>query len=179
MKNKELINKAKRLADSQKELRADKRYHKVLGFFVAKKLLVATNINPQPSIKLDIRDVLWVAENIEPRVLEVLPAAILHFPKTFLHLDQLPKELSDTIESIKKGKKDGQDFQGIAYSKMLHWAKKQLEDGRVKPIGKKKITKTYRFSPKVAESLKALSKKQGKSETSILEDLIRRQQAYT
>ena len=58
---------------------------KVLGFLKAKGLLIAPDITPMPSIKLDAQEVYEFALKYEPRVLEVFPAALIHFPSTFLH----------------------------------------------------------------------------------------------
>ena len=126
MDKRALHNKAKELAQDHTKLREDQRFKKVLGFFVAKGLLFTKAVEPQPTVKLDVADVLWVGEHIEPRVFEVLPAALLHFPKTFLHQEKLSDEFVGIIERIKKDVKEGPDFQGISYLKMRHWARKRL-----------------------------------------------------
>ena len=76
---------------------------KVLGFLQAKGLLLVQNMKPRHFEKIPVLDALWVAEHIEPRVLEVLPAALLHYPRTFLFPEQLTDELKKSIKKMKKG----------------------------------------------------------------------------
>ena len=74
--------------------------NRILGFLVAKGLLIAPGVKPYPTVKLTIPDVLEAAELDEPRILEVLPAALLSFPKSFLHFEALPEELQVIIQHI-------------------------------------------------------------------------------
>ena len=98
-----------------KERQRDSRFLKTMGFLVAKNLLKTNreDIQPRARVKLAIKDVLWAGNNVEPRILEVLPAALIHFPKTFKGLDQLPKELSSIVEQIRRQQTDGPDYKGL------------------------------------------------------------------
>lgn len=79
----EIVEKARRSkALGQKRL-SDPRTRKVLGFLVAKRLLFAPGITPLPRVRLSLDDVHYVARYIEPRVNDVLPEALLRFPKSF------------------------------------------------------------------------------------------------
>ena len=73
----------------------------ILGFFVGKGLLTDPNVEARPSVVLDIKHVLKAAEEVEPRILEVLPAALLHFPRSFKNKRALPKEFLSLLEAIK------------------------------------------------------------------------------
>ncbi|MCB0321950.1 MAG: hypothetical protein KDD69_00205 [Bdellovibrionales bacterium] len=148
------------------------KFERVVGFFVAKGLLVAPQITPRPSVKLDVRDVLAAADE-EPRVMEVFPAALIHFPRTFQHQERLPEALGEIVERIRKNLPTGRDYKGISYKKMRHWATKELRDRRTKPVGEKKVMRSYRLSPAAYEKLRAHSEKQGVTETALLEELIR------
>jgi hypothetical protein len=150
--------------------------NRIIGFLVAKGLLIAPGIKPCPSIKLSIPDVLEGAELYEPRILEVLPAALLSFPKSFLHLEALPKEIQTIVQHIKAGKPVGPDYRGIRYKDMRRWANMKLPDGRTKCLSEKKIGKHYRFSPKTVQKLKQLREASPATETEIIENLI--QQAH-
>src|SRR3990167_6121047 len=162
----ELAKKGKAITD-QRIL--DPRSKRVLGFFVSKGLLINEKITPRPNIKLDMHDVIWVAKNLEPRIWEVLPAACIHFPKTFLHLEILPKPIRSVIETIIKQQPLSGSVFGISYQKMKQWAEISMRDKRVKPIGVRKVTKTFRLSPDCIKILKKCSKTFQCTETDFLE----------
>lgn len=144
--------KANELATKRKDL----RFQKTMALLKAKGLL-DTNlaIEPRPSLRLDIRDVLWAGQHVEPRILEVLPAAILHFPKNFIGVENAPKEFLQVLEYIKKNMKKGPDFEGLEYDKMKFWADTKLKDGRTKSTLEKRRPKSFRLHP---DSLQILEK---------------------
>lgn len=146
--------------------------NRIIGFLVAKGLLIAPGIKPYPTVKLSMPDVLEAAELDEPRILEVLPAALLSFPKSFLHLEALPEELQVIIQHIKAGKPIGPDYRGIRYKDMKRWANMRLADGRTKRVSEKRIGKHYRFLPKTVNKLKQLGEASPSTETEIIENLI-------
>lgn len=172
MKTRKMVKKAKELNERTKLRKADPRYRKVLGFLKAKGLLFDETVRPRPNIKLDVIDVLWVAENLEPRVLEVFPAALIHFNKTFFNTQVLPDALNKIIESIRKRSDLDTIYKGIEFKKMKEWANHPLKDKRVKPIRDHKITKTYRLKPKALEALKLKAKAVDLNETEFLERII-------
>lgn len=151
----------------------DPRTHKVLGFFIAKKYLLGTHrFSAFKNVKLSIEDVLWVAQNFEPRVLEVFPAAFLHFPRTFIFSDHMPDQLKLIISKIKRNDPDGPDFKGIRYHNMKRWADLPLSDRRTKPLSQKRLNKTFRLQPNVINAIKKQSNELGVSETQFIERLI-------
>lgn len=172
MDAKTILKLAKEGKTKTDKLLLDPRYKRVLGFFVAKKLLVAEKIKPLPNIKLNIRDVIWVAENLEPRIWEVLPAAIIHFPKTFFNQQYLPENFSSLIESIKRQKDIKEIFKGVSFNRMRYWAEIPLLDQRVKPIGIRKATKTFRLSPLSIQIINQGSKELKITKTEFLEKII-------
>ncbi len=50
----------------------------------------------------------------------------------------------------------------------------QLTDKRTKTETEKRVTKNYRLKPEVVNHLKQLAKRQGATETEVLEELISR-----
>ncbi|MEZ4846859.1 MAG: hypothetical protein R2877_08005 [Bdellovibrionota bacterium] len=138
----------------------------------AKNLLWVRGVKPQHLVKIPAKDALWVAKNIEPRVLEVLPAALLHFPKAFLFKDQLPKEFLEIISDIQKGKPEGNDYNGIAYKDMLRWANIQLKDQRTKKQEDKKTNMTLRLTEKHKTKFKNIAKRKNTTPTKLFEDWI-------
>ena len=150
----------------------DSRTQRVLGFFLAKGLLVGEDIPRRGNTKLDLDDVFWVGDNVEPRVFEVLPAAMIHFPKTFIGRAQAPADLVEVIQAIKAGQKTGPDFRGMRFRTMRKWANRATTDKRTKPLSKIKRNKTLRLSPEALKALEEKSKEAGISQTELVERLL-------
>jgi hypothetical protein len=157
MEKNKLINEFKKRAKLIELNRKDQRFIKVIALFKAKSLLDTTlNIKPKPRNRVKIKDVLWAARNVEPRIIEVLPAAILHFPKNFIEMNQAPELLLRIIKCIEANLDMGPDFEGIEYRKMKYWANVNLRDKRTKPSLKKKLTKVFRLRIEILQKLKEL-----------------------
>lgn len=157
-----------------KKLFDDRRTQKVLGFLIAKGLLLGRHIPNCPNVKIPIEEALWVGNTVEPRVIEVLPAALLHFPKTFIGITKIPQLLKEIIAHIKKHKTEGPNYNGILYRDMKTWAERILPDKRTKPLSEIRINKTYRFNVQVLQKMHKLAKAQKVSITQYLENLINR-----
>lgn len=150
----------------------DVRTQRVLGFLLAKGLLVGQDIPLHGDAKLDIDDVLWVGAHVEPRVLEVLPAALIHFPRTFLGKAQIPEGLKEVIKAIRANHARGPDFRGMCYRNMRKWANRPTADGRTKPLSEIRINKTFRLSPDAISALEKRSRRAGLTMTRFLEGLL-------
>ena len=125
-----------------------------------------------PNKKIAIEDAVWAGMNVEPRILEVLPAAVLRLPRHF-DLDATRHQaLYATVESLKKAEVTGEPLWGVPYEKIRTWVNLSLPDGRVKDFGEKKVTKTFRLKPNVARKLKELAKGLGCTETEALERAV-------
>ncbi len=161
--NRELLQK--KLAKLKKQ-RNNPRFLGVMGFLVHKGLL-RTNKTIVYTDELNIKDALWAAK-VEPRILEVLPAAILHFPKSLKHQEVIPKSLKKVIEQIQQGI----DLLDPKYCTMRRWANIELTDKRTKPTDHKKRQRNYRFTPETIAKLSKLKAISNRSETEILEGLI-------
>jgi hypothetical protein len=83
MTDKEILEKAKKLAAQHRARLQEPRVQRVLGFFAAKNLLIIPWIKPRPRVKLKREDVLYVSKYVEPRVGKVFPEAMARFPKSF------------------------------------------------------------------------------------------------
>ncbi len=139
---------------------------------MAKGLLVGEDVPLHGDAKLDVEDVLWVGAKVEPRVFEVLPAALIHFPRTFIRKAMIPAQLAEVISAIKAGKTSGPDFRGMRYRDMRKWANKATTDGRTKPLSEIRVNKTFRLSPKAVAALERRSKQAGLTKTRFLESLL-------
>ncbi len=154
--------------------RKDPRFTKTIAVLKAKGLL-ETNlpIVPLPRLRLDINDVIWAGKNVEPRIIEVLPAAILHFPKNFVGLNDAPEEIREIIKRIKDGEEDGLDFAGIEYKKMKYWASMILKDKRTRPTNQKRRSKMFRLRPESLMKLNQLvESKRFRNQTEAIEAAI-------
>ena len=154
----------------------DPRTQRVLGFFMAKGLLVGHDIPHKGHVKLDLEEVFWVGDRVEPRVFEVLPAAMVHFPKTFIGKAQAPEGLTHVIRAIQAGDAEGPDFRGMRFRAMRKWANRATRDKRTKPLSKIKRNKTLRLSPEALAALESKAAKAGISQTQFLEHLLTQSQ---
>lgn len=151
----------------------DSRYERVIGFLSGKGLLLSNRVTPSKRSKLDVVEALWVGENLEPRVLEVLPAAVLRFRGQCKRRDALPQELADAIKAIGEDRTPAGGYLGVSFEAMHRWARAPLPDKRTKSISDRKRLKSFRFSPVVLEQLARLAKKEGITETAVLEELVK------
>lgn len=173
MKKDDVLNLIKKKATQDEKHRKDPRFVAAMGFFVAKGFL-KTNINVpmMPNKRLKIKDVMWAANNVEPRILEVLPAAIVRLERHFdLDAKKYP-ELAKVVMQLKKKQAQGDAFNGIPYDKLKVWTELVLKDGRVKPLAEKKILKTYRLKPAVDFEIKKRAKEWNCSESEVLERVL-------
>jgi len=157
MTNNNLLKAFKEKARHLKLNQKDVRFQRTMAFLKAKGLL-DTNLNIKPHLRgrLKLNDVLWAARNVEPRIIEVLPAAMLHFPKNFTGI--APQELKKILVCIQHGDNEGPDFEGLEYKKMKFWANTQLKDKRTKPVQEKRQPKAFRLNPKTLAILNNLVK---------------------
>lgn len=169
-----LIESIKKEAEKDQIKRDDLRFKKALAFLV-KKGFLTTNLNVQNyyQARIRVKDLIWAGKNVEPRILEVLPAAVARLPKSFI-FEKTSEivQLQQVAESLKENQETGYDFLNIPYIKIKQWMNIQLKDRRTKANNTKKILKTFRFSPKTIQKIEILKHKTGLNETALLENLI-------
>lgn len=155
-----------------KFIEGDKAALNVFGFLVAKGLLLAEGVPTKPMAKLNLKDVMRVGLEIEPRVLEVLPAALLHFPRSFTNQKALPEKVRMVVDHIKRGERVGPDLAGIKYSDMRRWANTEMKDNRVVPTDERRVMKSIRLRKSTLTVLKEKAKSAKMTETEMIERLI-------
>lgn len=162
--------KAKRL----RQLRKDRRYVNVIAFLAAKGLLLSNTIeaNYIRGIKIPLKDFLWVAKNIEPRVYEVLPAALIHFPSTITEKEKMKADLESVCKALLGHQSNGPGYMHASYEDIKRWADMPLTDKRVKPVSEKKVARTFRLSQRALEGLARRAHDEGVSQAVILENLL-------
>lgn len=168
-----LLKKIKEKAKTDAKNRRDQRYLETMGFLVAKGFLKTNDHVPlRPNKRLRIVDAIWAGENVEPRILEVLPAAVLRLGKHF-DLDPIKHDkLARVVGQLQKRQSDGDDFCGMPFEKLKVWAEFPLRDKRVKTAGEKKIMKSFRLDRTAVEKLAEIAQSEGSTETEVLEKLL-------
>src|SRR5688572_24526243 len=102
MKKELILKKIKQAARRDRKKRLDPRYIRTMAFLTAKGFLFANRRFPQwPNLRLQIDDAIWAGKNVEPRILEVLPAAVLRLGRRFDFDPNKHKELDKTLEDLK------------------------------------------------------------------------------
>ncbi|MEE4602493.1 MAG: hypothetical protein V2J65_14525 [Desulfobacteraceae bacterium] len=173
MNKEDVIEKINKLAQQDKKRRIDPRYLKVMGFLVAKGFLYTNeNIPRFPNEHINLKDAIWAGRYVEPRILEVLPAAFERFKRHFAGDADTIGNLEQLIARIKDKNDQHLDFYGIPIEKVKPWFFIRLRDGRSKSFDKRKVSKTFRFKPETVTRLKNLKEQSGQSETEIIEKLI-------
>jgi hypothetical protein len=168
-----LLKKIIELAQRDKNRRLDPRYLKIVGFLVAKGFLYNNRKIPlNPNEHMNLEDAIWAGRFVEPRILEVLPAAYERFKKHFSGDADTIENLEQIIDSIRQKDNQKIEFYGIPIEKIKPWFFIRLRDRRSKSLDKRKVSKTYRFKPETVAILKNLKEQTGQSETEILEKLI-------
>ena len=153
-------------------LKNNPRVRSVLSFLIHKGFLISNESFGEAQGVPSIKDFLFVAKNFEPRVYTVIPAFFLHYRNSIKDVEEIPDELKEIIQAIEKGKDIELSFRGIHFREMKSLAEMKLNDKRVKPVGEKKITKTFRLSPKAVAKLEEIALKESKNITSVLEEMI-------
>jgi hypothetical protein len=173
MNREALIREIKKKAKQDQKKRRDPRFLATMGFLVAKGFLKTNREIPLlPNKRIRVDDAIWAGLHVEPRILEILPAAVLRLGKHF-DLDPLVhKELFIVVEQLRRRQEQGEAFCGMPYEKVKVWAEFPLRDRRVKPVTEKKVMKTFRLDPVALERLKAAAESKNSSETEIIEKLL-------
>ena len=168
-----IIQKIKEIAQQDKRRRLDSRYLKVMGFLVAKGFLyINGKIILNPNGHINLKDAIWAGRFVEPRILEVLPAAYERFKRHFSGDAETVEKLEQIIDGIKQKSNHKTEFYGISIEKIRPWFFIRLRDGRSNSLDERKVSKTFRFKPETVDKLKKLKDQTGQSETAILEILI-------
>lgn len=173
MNEKLFIKEIKKLACLDKKRRQDPRYLKIMGFLIAKGFLYSNEKIPlYPNEHVTLKDAIWAGSYVEPRILEVLPAAYARFKNHFSGDTDTIQKIEKVIKGIKEPNDHKIEFYGIPLKKIKPWFFIRLKDGRTKSLNKRKVSKTYRFKPETVDALKNLKDQTGRTETEIIENLI-------
>jgi hypothetical protein len=99
--------------------RRDVRYLTVLGRFVAARLLVTNQAVPRHRKPIWVTDALWAGE-VEPRIIELLPALLIKKPSLFVDPNVLPEDVAKVVKLLRRGKVPEQ-LRGIPGPDLARW----------------------------------------------------------
>ena len=161
----ELQRRAKRRLAQINRGKKDSRFLRVMGRFVEEGLLIvneAQEVKPF-SGRLAIEEVLFAGE-LEPRLLELLPALVVKRPGLFKERSALPEDLESVVADLRRDRVP-EAFRGIPGADLHRWLTRVGRRGKVPAL-----LKSFRFTPEDLRLLEHLAQQLGLSQT----DVIRR-----
>lgn len=158
---KEIQKRAERKRKALERKKRDPRFRAVLGRLVHEGLLKTNTLAPTRA-RATVEDALWAGE-IEPRVLELLPAILARRPKLFLQAKALPDDLDLVVRDLRRGRAK-REFRGVPPEKYAAWQ----EFVRIRGPKQNAVTKTYRLQESDLALLETLKMKWGLNETAAL-----------
>jgi hypothetical protein len=147
--------------------RRDPRYHRVLGRFKAAKLLFTNDDIPEWRQPISVSDTLWAGE-VEPRLIELLPAVIVKKPSLFVDVKSLPRDVDEVVRAIRRNEMPP-PLRGIPGADLMRWVPRVGHRGK-----RPSQLKSFRFMPEDLALLSELSQKLGLSETETVRQGLRR-----
>lgn len=150
----------------------DRRYRDAGALLVELGFLVSGDRKQKAPAKMRLDDIRWAGEQVEPRFLAVLPAAILAYPERFSGRVEEWPELSDVLLRLQRGERSGPSLGPIPFAELQRWAKLPLRDRRRKPPAVRKLMRSFRLRPDVVRALAELAKNQRESEAAVIERLV-------
>ena len=161
MRPDELQRRAKaRLAQLERR-RADARYRRVMGRLIGAGLLTSNEALSSRREPVSVQDALWAGE-VEPRILELLPALLVKRPSMFTHRDALPEDLAAVVGALRRSR-EPEDFRGIPGRNLLQWLPRVGRRGKLPSR-----LKSFRLQAGDVELLDRLSAELGISQTAVL-----------
>lgn len=161
-----LVERARTRQAAIQRQRQDPRYRRVLGRFVASGLL-STNepVTPYRS-KIRVVEALWAGE-VEPRILELLPALLVKRPAFFEDAAALPDDLAAAVRALKRGEIPD-EFRGLPGADLARWVPRLGRQGTVPSR-----LRCFRFSADDSRLLAQLSRELGTTEVAVLRRSLR------
>lgn len=153
--------RARKKVQELRARRLDRRYQAVMGRFVREGLLVVNHPVAENAEPVAIADVLWAGE-VEPRLLELLPALIVKRPGLFSDVTPLPADLAGAVAELRRDR-EPPTFRGIPGRDVHRWLTRVGRKGKVPAR-----LKAFRFTPEDQRLLEHLAEKLGATETEVI-----------
>jgi hypothetical protein len=156
-----LTRRARRRLNALRRREKDPRFLRVIGRFVREGLLLVNHDVPVTMDAVSVPDVLWAGE-VEPRLLELLPALIVKRPSLFTDVRALPDDLADVVTSLKRDREPAA-FRGIPGAAVQRWLRRVGRKGKVPSR-----LKSFRFTADDQRLLAHLVEKLAVSESEVI-----------
>jgi hypothetical protein len=157
----ELQRRAKLKWQHIERQRKDPRFVQVLGRLVSARLLRANHPVRKVHGPVPLEAALWAGE-VEPRILELLPAILLKKPGFFTATERMPQDLKDVLTAIRKGEPPPA-FRGIPGEDVLKWVPLIGHQNKLPSL-----SKTYRFQQEDLQLLSHLKTSLRVSESDVI-----------
>lgn len=134
----------------------------VIQRLVYEGLLTSNYLAPRKR-RLTLREALEAAQE-EPRILEVLPAVLIHKPSILAELDKdlkKDRKMGRLVENLRLGKRPNLDFFGIPARDYLKTAEHFRRCLAEKKSAQKSLVLNLRISQDELQKLRSLSKARG------------------
>jgi len=162
----QLVERAQaRYAKVQRQ-RRDPRYRRVLGRFVTAGLLSTSEQTKPQRGPIRVEDALWAGE-VEPRILELLPALLIKKPSFFQDRTRLPDDLAGVVRSLRRGEIPT-EFRGIPGADLARWLPRLGRSGAAPTR-----LRCFRFSAEESRLLSQLSRELDTTEVAVLRRALR------
>jgi hypothetical protein len=156
-----LIKRARRAHEALERRRRDPRYRRVLGRLVTLGVLKTNQDIPPYRKRIAVEDALWAGE-LEPRILEVLPALVVKRPALFVDARALPEDLAAVVDDVRKHRPP-RDFRGMSGASVARWVSSVGQRGKLPSR-----LKAFRFQADDVTLLAELSRELGLTETAVV-----------
>ena len=162
----ELVERAQARYASIERQRRDPRYRRVLGRFVAAGLLSTSEPTKPHRGPIRVADALWAGE-VEPMILELLPALLIKKPSFFEDPQRLPDDLADVVRSLRRAEIPA-EFRGIPAADLARWLPRLGRSGAAPSR-----LRCFRFSAEESRLLSQLSRDLDTTEVAVLRRALR------
>jgi hypothetical protein len=146
--------------------RRDPRYRRVIGRFVSAGLLSTNDRTAPHRSAIPVADALWAGE-VEPRILELLPALLIKKPAFFTDTSALPDDLARVVRALRRGEVPAM-FRGIPGDDLARWLPRLGRSGTVPSR-----SRCFRLSADDSRLLSQLSRELGTTEVGVLRRALR------
>lgn len=162
----DLVERARARHAKIQRQRRDPRYRRVLGRFVAAGLLSTSEPTKPHRGAIRVTDALWAGE-VEPRILELVPALLIKKPSFFEDRAQLPQDLAEVVRLLRRAEIPT-EFRGIPGADLARWLPRLGRSGSVPSR-----LRCFRFSAEESRLLSELSRALGTTEVAVLRRALR------
>lgn len=161
MRSKDLQRRAKVRYARVVRRRRDSRYRRVIGRFVAAGLLT-TNDEVEPYRgPIAVSDALWAGE-LEPRIVELLPALLVKRPSFFVDVTDLPADVAAVVSALRHNETPP-ELRGIPGEAIARWLPAIGHRGKLPSQ-----LMSFRMQPSDVDLLTRLARALNASRTSVI-----------